>query len=310
MLATRRALVGAAVAIAIGSAALLLASCGGTANGEPAAGGKLHVVAAENFWGNIAAQLGGDRVAVTSIISSPDTDPHEFEARPSDARAVASAQYFIYNGIGYDPWAGKLVDANPATGRVALKVQDLLGLKSDANPHRWYSPPDVLKVVDQITADYQKLDPSDSAFFAQLHRDFLANALKDYTALVQQIRQDYAGTPVGATESIVSPMVDALGLKMLTPYAFLQAISEGTDPTAQDKAVADQQIASGQIAVLLVNTQNATPDAQRLVEAAKAKGIPIVDVTETLEPSTGTFQAWQTAQLQSLADALARRAPK
>ena len=286
-------------------AALGVASCG---TGNAAVGssdGKVHVLAAESFWGNVAAQLGGDRVSVKSVIANPNTDPHDYEATPSDARAVASAQYVVYNGFGYDPWTGKLLDANPSKTRVELNVQSLLGLKSGDNPHRWYSPDDVLKVVEQMTSDYKRLDPADAAFFDARRTDFVANGLKDYTALVQEIRQRYAGTAVGATESIVSPLADALGLKLVTPYSFLQAISEGTDPTAQDKATIDRQVASKQIAVLLFNTQNATPDVQRMVDAAKANGIPVVDVTETLEPPGASFQDWQTRQLRALAAALA-----
>ena len=291
------------------AAALVLGGCGG-GSAATTSGGKVQVVAAENFWGNLATQLGGDKVDVKSIITSPDTDPHEYEATPANARAFASAQYVVYNGMGYDPWAGKVIDANPSKGRVILKVQTLLGLKDDDNPHRWYSPDDVLRVVDQMTADYKRIDPANAAYFDQQRTDFVTNGLKDYTALVGLIKLKYAGTPVGATESIVSPLADALGLKMLTPYPFLQAISEGTDPTAQDKATFDGQIASKQIAVLLFNTQNATPDVQRLVDAAKAKGIPVVDVTETLDPPTDSFQAWQTRQLRSLADALAKATGK
>jgi zinc/manganese transport system substrate-binding protein len=283
---------------------LMLASCA-TGNAAAPTDGKLHVLAAESFWGNIAAQLGGDKVAVKSVISNPNTDPHDYEATPSDARAVASAQYVVYNGFGYDPWTGKLLDSNPSKARLELKVQSLLGLKNGDNPHRWYSPDDVLKVVEQMTSDYKRLDPADAEFFDARRTEFVSHALKDYTALVQEIRQRYGGTAVGATESIVAPMAEALGLNLVTPYSFLQAISEGTDPTAQDKATADRQIASKQIAVLLFNTQNATPDVQRLVDAAKANGIHVVDVTETLEPPGATFQDWQTGQLRALANALA-----
>ena len=130
--------------------------------------------------------------------------------------------------------------------------------------------------------------------------------MKQYNDLVLAIRQKYSGAPVAATESIVSPLADALGLNMLTPYSFLQAISEGTDPTAQDKATFDSQIANKEIDVLLFNTQNARPDVQRLVDAATAKGIPIVEVTETLIPEDATFQDWQSKQLQDLQRALAQ----
>jgi zinc/manganese transport system substrate-binding protein len=274
-----------------------------TSSGSPA---KVQVVAAENFWGSIASQVGGDKVSVTAIITSPDTDPHSYEATPADARALASAKYVIYNGVGYDPWVGQALDANPSSGRTTLKVQTLLGLPDDGNPHRWYSPDDVLKVIDQINADYKTIDPADASYFDAQKTTFETVGLKQYNDLVQAIKQKYAGTPIGATESIVSPLADALGLNMLTPYPFLQAISEGTDPTAQDKATFDSQIASKQIDVLLFNTQNATPDVQRLVDAATAKGIPIVDVTETLTPANATFQDWQSKQLQDLETALAQ----
>jgi zinc/manganese transport system substrate-binding protein len=164
----------------------------------------------------------------------------------------------------------------------------------------------VTQVIDRITADYKKLDPANAAAYDQQKADFVANGLKQYQGLVAQIKQKYAGTAVGGTESIVSPLAADLSLKMLTPAAFLTAISEGNDPTAKDKATFDDQIATKQIQVLLFNTQNATPDVQRLVDAAKAKGIPIVSITETLDPATASFQDWQTQQLQGLADALAK----
>lgn len=295
----------------------LVAACGGgdsassapTGSAAVASSGssaKIQVVAAENFWGSIASQLGADKVSVTAIITSPDTDPHAYEATPSDGRSLASAKYVIYNGVGYDPWVGQALDANPSSGRTTLKVQTLLGLPDDGNPHRWYSPDDVMKVIEQISADYKKIDPADASYFDAQKATFETVGLKQYNDLVQVIKAKYSGTPVAATESIVAPLADALGLKMLTPYSFLQAISEGTDPTAQDKATFDSQIANKEIDVLLFNTQNATPDVQRLVDAATAKGIPIVDVTETLTPASAKFQDWQSKQLQDLQTALAQ----
>jgi zinc/manganese transport system substrate-binding protein len=295
----------------------LMAACGGddsassTPTGSAAAASsgssaKIQVVAAENFWGSIASQVGGDKVSVTAIITSPDTDPHAYEATPADGRSLASAKYVIYNGVGYDPWVGQALDANPSSGRTTLKVQSLLGLPDDGNPHRWYSPDDVTKVIEQIAADYKKIDPADASYFDAQKTTFETVGLSQYNDLVKAIKQKYSGTPIAATESIVSPLADALGLNMLTPYSFLQAISEGTDPTAQDKATFDSQIANKEIDVLLFNTQNATPDVQRLVDAATAKGIPIVDVTETLVPEDATFQDWQTKQLQGLETALAQ----
>jgi len=266
----------------------------------------LRVVAAENFWGSIAAQLGGNRVKVTSIITNPDTDPHDYEATPADARTMATAHYAIVNGIGYDPWAPKLLAANPANGRVVLNVGDLVGVKEGGNPHRWYSPRDVFKVIDQITADYKKLDPAGAAYFDTRWTDYTTRSLAPYIETIAAIKTKYAGTPVGASESIFAPLADELGLKLLTPEGFLDAISEGTDPTAADKATADTQIKKKHIKVYVYNSQNATPDVQAQVDAAKAQGIPIATVTETLAPATSTFQDWQIAQLQALQAALAK----
>jgi len=294
---------------------LLTAGCGGSATTTPPASsvvstGPLRVVAAENFWGSVAAQLGGNRVAMTAIISNPNTDPHDYEPTPADARTIAQAQFVIVNGIGYDPWAPKLLAANPTSGRVILTVGDLVGVKAGGNPHRWYSPSDVHKVIDQITADYKQLDPAGAAYYDAQRATYLTKSLAPYTDLIATIKAKYAGTPVGASESIVVPMAQALGLDLITPPGFLNAISEGTDVTASDKATADAQIKNKEIKVYIYNTQNATPDVQAQVDAAKAAGIPIVSVTETLAPETSTFQDWQVAQLRDLQAALAKATGK
>ncbi|MFG2177507.1 metal ABC transporter solute-binding protein, Zn/Mn family [Streptomyces abikoensis] len=269
-------------------------------------GKKIEVVAAENFWGSIAAQLGGDHVHVTSIISNPDTDPHDYEPKAADARAVAGARYAIVNGIGYDAWADKLLAANPASGRSELKVGDLVGVKEGGNPHRWYSPDDVHKVIERITGDYKKADPAHAAYFDQRKTAYESKDLAAYTKLISEMKSKYAGTPIGASESIVTPLAEGLGLKTLTPETFLAAMSEGTDPTAKDKATIDDQIKNKQIKIYVYNSQNSTPDVRAQVKEAKEAGIPVATVTETLAPANATFQQWQTAQLQGIEEALAK----
>ena len=270
------------------------------------ASSPLEVVAAENFWGSIAAQLGGDRVHVTSVITNPATDPHVYEPTAVDARTLAGGRLVIVNGVGYDPWAPKLLAANPVKGRIVLTVGDLVGVKPGGNPHRWYSPSNVQQVIEAIVADYTKLDPKDAAYFAREKSAFETKGLAAYKAEIASIRRRYAGVPVGASESIFAPLAQALGLELVTPYSFLKAISEGTDPTAGDKATVDRQIAKKQIKVWVYNSQNGTPDVQRLTSAARAKGIPVTTITETLTPPTASFEAWQVAQLRALAAALAR----
>jgi zinc/manganese transport system substrate-binding protein len=284
---------------------------GTAATGSDSGSGKtIQVVAAENFWGSIASQLGGSHVKVTSVITNPDTDPHAYEPTAADARTVAGAQYTIVNGIGYDAWADKLLAANPGSGRTELKVGDLVGIKPGGNPHRWYSPADVHQVIEKITADYKKIDPADASYFDQQKTTFETKTLAGYDKLIADIKAKYAGTPIGASESIVTPLAEGLGLKMLTPETFLDAMSEGSDPTAKDKATIDQQIKNKQIKVYVYNSQNSTPDVQAQVKAAKAQGIPVATVTETLAPARASFQQWQSTQLQGIEQALAKATGK
>jgi zinc/manganese transport system substrate-binding protein len=273
----------------------------------PAAGSSpLQVVAAENFWGSIVKQLAGKRASVSSVITNPDTDPHSYEAKPSDGRAIASAKYVIVNGIGYDTWATKLLDANPDKSRKVLNVGDLVGVSEGGNPHQWYSPDAVGQFIDRVTADLSSLDPKNATYYDQQKAKFQSEGLKTYNDLIGNIRQKYAATPVGASESIVTPLAEALGLTLKTPETFLDSISEGTDPTAQDKATVDQQIKNKEIKVFVYNSQNSTPDVKALVKDAKAQAIPVTTVTETLVPASTTFEAWQVKELRGLEKALAR----
>jgi zinc/manganese transport system substrate-binding protein len=286
-------------------AAGLLAGCSTAAAGSPSGpGGRIGVVAAENFWGSIARQLGGDKVTEASIISNPNTDPHDYEPTASDARTISMAKLVIVNGIGYDPWVTKLLAANPVEGRQTLDAGVLLGLKDGDNPHQWYDAAHVRRVAAQITADYTKIDPADAAYFTRLQHQFETTALARYNQLITQIRARYAGTPVGASESIVSPLAATLGLRMLTPRSFLKAISEGGEPTVQDKSTIDAQIRNKEIKIYIYNSQNATPDVTAQVLAARARHIPVTTVTETLAPANLTFEQWQVRQLERLESAL------
>ena len=285
--------------------AACVAGCDKSAPGGGAgADGRVQVVAAENFWGSIAAQLGGERVSVRSIIVNPNTDPHSYEPSAEDARTMAQAKLAIVNGIGYDNWAPRLLAASPVSGRVVLNVGDLLGLKAGDNPHQWYSPASVQRVIAQILADYDRLDPSGATYYAERERTFESKDLASYDRLRKEIRARYAGTPVGYSESIFRPLGEDLRLKLLTPYSFAKAVAEGTDVTAQDKEAVNRQARDRQIEVWVFNSQNVTPDVQRVNELAKAAGIPIATVTETLSPASDTFEQWQVGELEGLLKAL------
>jgi zinc/manganese transport system substrate-binding protein len=268
----------------------------------------VEVVSAESMWGSLAAQLGGDHAEVASIVSSPDADPHDYEPTAADGRTVAQAALVVENGLGYDPWMARLVAAGEVEGQRTLDVGHLLGLHDGDNPHRWYFPADVERVIDGISAAYAAIDPADAGYFARRHDELLGAGLSRYHQLLAEIRARHAGTPIGASESIVEGIADATGLRLLTPAPLLRAVAEGTEPTAHDKATADDQITNHAIEVFVYNRQNSTPDVTRLVNEAEAHHIPVTSVTETMSPSTSTFQAWQVRQLEQLARALAEAA--
>lgn len=296
---------------AIVAGAFAVAGC---ATGAPAQArsdaGRIHVVAAENFWGSIATQLGGAKVDVTSVIENPNTDPHGYEPTPKDARAVASAQLVVVNGVGYDPWATRLLATDPVTTREVLNVGDLLGVAAGGNPHRWYDPSDVEQVVTAISRKYQRIDPADAGYFAHRRTTFETADLASYHRLIGEIKARYAGTPVGASESIFALLAPALGLRLVTPPGFLTAISEGAEPTASDKATSDGQIRTNAVKVYVYNAQNATPDVRAQIDAARRAGIPVTTITETMAPASTTFQEWQARQLGELEAALGRAAAK
>ena len=286
------------------SLSAMLAGCGAPNGGSSSS--TLQVIAGENFWGGVAAQLGGSRVSVTSIVTNPNTDPHEYESSATDARTFATADYVILNGAGYDDWGQKLLSANPSSSRKVFTVADLLHKKAGDNPHFWYNPEWVEKVADRITADYQALDSADSAYFSQ-QREAFRSALKPYHDAVAQIRSSFAGVALGSTESIFVYMAQALGVNLISPPEFMQAISEGSDPPAQSVAEFQNQLSHHAIKVLVYNSQTSTPITENLKQLAANHSIPVVGISETIQPATTTFQDWQTRQLNSLQAALSRQ---
>jgi len=286
--------------------ALALAAAGCGSGGTAATGQRLRVVAAENFWGAVASQIAGSKASVTSVIVNPNTDPHSYDPTPADARSFAAAKLAIVNGIGYDGWASKLIAASPLAGRVTLDVGDLLGLRDGDNPHQWYSPSSLARVVGAIAADLVRLDPRDGVYFRAREQAFDTLALARYHALIAQIRSRYHGVAVGYSESIFQPLGQALGLRLLTPYSFAKAIAEGTDVSAADTQTVERQVRRHLIRVWIFNSQNVTPEVQHVNSLARAAGIPITTVTETLSPAADSFEQWQVAELESLERALAR----
>jgi zinc/manganese transport system substrate-binding protein len=236
-------------------------------------------------------------------VTNPNADPHEYESSAQDARAFGTADYVILNGAGYDAWGAKLLSANPNANRKVFTVADLLGKKAGDNPHFWYSPDWVEQVADKITADYKAIDSADSAYFTQ-RRDAFRTALKPYHDRIAKIKSTFPGVAIGSTESIFVYLAQALGLKLISPPEFMQAVAEGNDPPAQTVAEFHDQVAGKKIKLLVYNVQTSTNITENLKRLAANNGIPVVGVSETLQPLDATFQEWQMAQLLTLQNAL------
>ena len=260
------------------------------------------VVAAENFYGGIAAAIGGDHVAVTSILANPDADPHLFEASPSVARALSAAQIVIANGAGYDPWIAKLVAASPAPDRVVIVAADLVGAKDGANPHLWYDPATMPAVAKAIAARLAEIDPANRADYAanlkKLDADFAAIAAK-----VAEVKAKYAGAAVTASEPVFGDMAAALGLTMRNER-FQVSVMNDTEPSARDTAAFENDLKTHQVKVLFYNSQVTDPLTDRLLSIASAAGVPVVGVTET-QPAGMSFAAWMLSELDATEKALA-----
>ncbi len=263
----------------------------------------LNIVAGENFWGSLVSQLAGRAGKVTSIVTDPNADPHSYESSSGDARAFAGADYVVLNGAGYDAWGNKLLSSNSSSRRKVLTIADLLGKKEGDNPHFWYGPDYVTEVIGRVEADLKSLDPADTAYF-DAQRTALDTAMQPYRSGLAEIRARFAGTPVASTESIFVYLGQYLGLKLISPPEFMQAVAEGNDPPAPSVAEFQTQISSKQAKVLVYNEQSSTAVTTNLKKLAANAGIPVVGVAETVQPRDATFEQWFGAELEQLQNAL------
>lgn len=264
--------------------------------------GQLRIVAAENFYADVAGQVAGPGVPVTSILNNPGQDPHSFEPPPSVARALAGARIVIYNGADYDPWMAKLVRAVRQPGRQVLVAADLLGRKGGVNPHLWYDPATMPVVAKAVAGALASADPANAAAYAQRLQAFL-DAMAPVDAKIAALRTRFAGTPVSATEPVFGYMSQALGL-VNRNERFQLAVMNETEPRPSDVAAFEADLKNKRIRLLFHNAQSAGPVAQRFVRLAQSSGIPVVAVTETQSPGT-TYQSWMLATLGAVEAALA-----
>jgi zinc/manganese transport system substrate-binding protein len=295
--------IGTATAMIIIVVGSLCASGCRKAGGPSQPTGRLQIVAAENFWGSLASQLAGSHAQVLSIVTDPNADPHEYSSSVATARAFAGADYVVENGAGYDSWSDKLLSAGDNPNRKVLNVADLLGEKAGGNPHFWYSPDYVNRVAAQMEQDLISIDPTNADDYRRQFKTVQAS-LTEYQSRVQAIRRQFKGTKVAATEDIFSYLGDAAGLDLISPPTFMQAIAEGIDPPVQSVIEFQNQLKNKEPAVLVYNEQTVTPMTQGMKKLAAQESIPIVGITETVQPPDASFAKWMDGEVAALQNAL------
>jgi zinc/manganese transport system substrate-binding protein len=296
----------AAVAAAAVGVALLTSACSTpSASGLGDPGGRVLAVGAENEYADVISQVGGKYVLVNAILSDPSTDPHTFEASAKVGRELNQAQLVVQNGLGYDQFMNTIEDAVPNSSRKVIVVQNLLGLPdSTPNPHLWYQPGTMPAVADAIAAGLAAIQPGHAAYFKARAATFI-KSLDTWDNAIAAFKARYPGTPVATTEPVADYLLQALGADNLTPWAFQAAVMNGTDPSAQDVAAERDLFTQHKVKALVYNQQVTDSLTESFISLAKANGIAVVGVYETMPGPGYTYQSWMQAEVRALHDAIA-----
>ncbi len=294
------------LAVGCSASLLLLSGCADssktTTSAPDGSDSKIKIVAAENFYGEVAKAVGGNRVEVTSILDNPNVDPHDYEPTAETSKLVNDAQIIVYNGAGYDAWMDKVIkSSSSASSKSAIQVaEDIMGVKEGENEHVWYDPTTMPKLAIKLADDLSKLDPTQKEAFNKRAQTFI-KSLDPLKEKVQKLKQESA-TNISVSEPIFDYMAQALNLK-INDSKFARAIDEGTDPAPADIAALQNDLNGKKVKLLVHNTQNSTPVVDNIVKLANSNSIPIVKVTET-EPKGKNYLQWMVDQLDDVAKAI------
>ncbi len=289
--------------------ALLAAPLLGLAQGglvAAAQGSKITAVGAENQYANVIAQIGGKYVRARAIMSNPNTDPHTFEASPSVARLVAAAQLVVQNGVGYDTFMNNIEAAAPRSGRQVIDVQHLLKLPDDTkNPHLWYKPATMPSVAAAISAALIRLKPAHRGYFKARLKAF-DHALQPWKAALAAFKRSHPRAAVATTEPVADYMLQAAGTRNLTPWALQADIMNGVDPSAQAISRERSLLTQKKVKVFVYNQQVTDSLTRSFLSLARAHGIPVVGVYETMPAPGYDYQSWMLAEVRALTEAVVR----
>lgn len=279
-------------------------SSASASSGSATSTSPITAVAAENEYANVLEQIGGKYVRVSAVESNPNTDPHTYEASPSVAQAVSGASLLIENGVGYDTYMGKIESAPTSSQRLVINVQKLLGLpESTPNPHLWYKPTTMPIVAKAIVSDLSALQPAHAAYFQANAKAFEAS-LQPLLAALAQFSKHYPNTNVATTEPVADYMLEAAGIKNLTPFSMQANVMNGTDLPPQDVTLQNGLFSGHKVKVFVHNQQVSSPITESFVKAAKAAGIPVVGVYETMPVPGYDYQTWMLAEVKAIEKAV------
>ena len=266
--------------------------------------GVINAIGTENEYANVLSQIGGPYVHVSSILDNPNTDPHTFEASPSVASEVSTAELIVQNGVGYDPWMNHIEAASPNSHRKVIVAQHVLGLPTDTpNPHLWYSPRTMPLVAKAMASDLEQLAPAHKAYFAQSLKTF-DNSLQPWFAAIAAFKAKYRGTAVATTEPVADYLLTAMGLKNLTPFSFQADIMNGVDPAPQNVSLEDGFFTKHQVKVFCYNQQVVDALTTTIRQTAEGAGVPVVGVYETMPTPGYDYQTWMLAEVNAIKHAL------
>lgn len=291
------------------TALLLLTGCASATSDSGEDGASISIVASTNVYGDIARVVAGDLGSITSIISSPSQDPHEYEATAQDRLAIEHADVVIENGGGFDPFVDTLLDA-AGSDPVVLDAVELSGLTADEgagrvegfNEHVWYDFHAVDQVAQELAQQLGSLRPDDAETFESNYRAF-AHQLDGLVESAAGLRSRVTGQGVAITEPVPLYLLQAVGLVNKTPEEFSEAVEEGADVPARVLQETLDLFDGGQVVLLAYNEQAADETTRQVRSDAVAAGVPVVDFTETL-PDGQTYVTWQQANLRALDRAL------
>ncbi|WP_299576396.1 zinc ABC transporter substrate-binding protein [uncultured Williamsia sp.] len=284
------------------------AACG--QNTGPAEPGKLNVVASTDVWGAVAKAVAGDAAGVRSIYSSPDGDPHEFEATARDSATISGADVIVENGADYDAYMEKAQKNpdSPVIDAFDVYKKDDPGAptgEGEVNEHFFYNLRVVRDVASDLADAMAEKDPPNRQTYRD-NADAFATKIEALETELARIKAAHNGQKVAQTEPLAAYLLSEAGLVDATPTSFTDAVEAGNDPPASAVATTEGLIDKREVRALLYNTQATDPTTQRLLERSKSVGLPVVELTETLPEGVTDYVAWQTKQIDAISSAVSR----